>query len=784
MVVSLVLISQLLGCNTGDSNSGGSTGGNLTSDAVVNVDLNGSVGDGPIIGATIDVYNDRGKMLSSVMSDVAAAYEINIKAKGHDYPLLLKVSGGTDLVTGDAPDFQLLSVALNPSEKSININPFSTLVVKMAQSMGGVDAANVSAAKTIVTDSFAFGLDPSIVSDPITAQITESNVANIVKASEVMGEMVRRTRDALLTAGTTVSGDAVIAAIAADLVDGVLDGSGASGVYPTISAVAKVVSGQVLVEALSNSLKVGGVVATGVIDQSIAVTHGAVSSQLSDSVRITSGMLDQTLIALSAAEVLDPGAAMQNIVSVVGGISPDASPAEVVTVLSADASTGLDNAVTLAPYASTGDIAAINQVVVYTGSGGTTTDGTTGGGTTTGGTTGGDTTSLGTAPVASAGGPYGGAAGTEITLDGSASYDQNSASLTYSWDFGDSGIGTGVSPSHVYASSGNYTVTLVVGNGSENSSPATATVSVTDPGVSQPGPLPDSLVSMEAENYSQNVSQGGYAWTAVNPAGYSGSGALETTPNSGTNIDINFVGNSPRLDYTVNFTQAGTYYVWVRGIGATDTDDSLHVGLDGAALTSSDRITGFQNSMAWAWSNNTMDGPVATVNVTSAGVHTVNVWMREDGFIFDKLVLVADGAYVPTGTGPAESPQAGGTTGGDTTSGGTAPIDTTSGGTTSGDTTVPGTPDPVQTGSINLQWTAPVTRTDGTPLSLADIDGYYIDYGDSAGNYPNRLEVPDGTAQSATITDIPVGTYYIVMKTYDVGGHVSPYSSMVAKTTP
>ena len=91
---------------------------------------------------------------------------------------------------------------------------------------------------------------------------------------------------------------------------------------------------------------------------------------------------------------------------------------------------------------------------------------------------------------------------------------------------------------------------------------------------------------------------------------------------------------------------------------------------------------------------------------------------------------------------------------------------------------------PVQTGSLTLQWTAPVTRTDGTPLSLADIDGYRILYGDSAGNYSNRLDVPDGTAQSATITDIPVGTYYIVMTTYDVDGRESAYSSMVAKTAP
>ena len=78
-------------------------------------------------------------------------------------------------------------------------------------------------------------------------------------------------------------------------------------------------------------------------------------------------MLEQTLIALAASQVLDSGAAVQNIVSGVDSITPNASPAEVVTVLPADASTGLDQAVTLAPYASTEDIAAINQVVDFTG---------------------------------------------------------------------------------------------------------------------------------------------------------------------------------------------------------------------------------------------------------------------------------------------------------------------------------------------------------------------------------------------------------------------------------
>jgi hypothetical protein len=89
---------------------------------------------------------------------------------------------------------------------------------------------------------------------------------------------------------------------------------------------------------------------------------------------------------------------------------------------------------------------------------------------------------------------------------------------------------------------------------------------------------------------------------------------------------------------------------------------------------------------------------------------------------------------------------------------------------------------PVQTGSMTLHWTAPVTRADGTPLSLSDIGGYRIYYGPSAGNYPNSLDVTDGTAQSATVTNVSVGTYVIVMTTYDVDGMESAYSQPVTIT--
>jgi hypothetical protein len=85
------------------------------------------------------------------------------------------------------------------------------------------------------------------------------------------------------------------------------------------------------------------------------------------------------------------------------------------------------------------------------------------------------------------------------------------------------------------------------------------------------------------------------------------------------------------------------------------------------------------------------------------------------------------------------------------------------------------------TGSFTLNWTAPATRSDGTPLSLADIDGYRIYYGDSQGYYPNSVDVNDGSLQSVIVDNVPVGSYYVVMTTYDVNGLESAYSSSISK---
>ena len=85
------------------------------------------------------------------------------------------------------------------------------------------------------------------------------------------------------------------------------------------------------------------------------------------------------------------------------------------------------------------------------------------------------------APIADPGGPYTGQPGQAVDFDGSASSDPNDDPLTFSWDFGDGALGSGVNPSHVYAADGTYTVTLVVNDGELDSPVASTTAEIATP---------------------------------------------------------------------------------------------------------------------------------------------------------------------------------------------------------------------------------------------------------------------------------------------------------------
>ena len=87
------------------------------------------------------------------------------------------------------------------------------------------------------------------------------------------------------------------------------------------------------------------------------------------------------------------------------------------------------------------------------------------------------------------------------------------------------------------------------------------------------------------------------------------------------------------------------------------------------------------------------------------------------------------------------------------------------------------TPDPnAESGSIILNWTAPVARVDGTPLAPTEILEYTIYFGTTEGNYTDSFTVPANGENSITVTGlVPGAYYYMAITTRDIEGLESAY---------
>ncbi len=164
-------------------------------------------------------------------------------------------------------------------------------------------------------------------------------------------------------------------------------------------------------------------------------------------------------------------------------------------------------------------------------------------------------------------------------------------------------------------------------------------------------PGPDGIVSVEAEHYDDNVEQSGAKWEEVGPTGgFTGTAGMQVLGPSF--YDPGYAATSPRLDYEINFVKTGTHYVWILAWADGGGDDSCHVGLDGEERPLSSNWTGGGNN----WSNGRYpETGRAQFEVTTPGLHVLNIWVREDGLIVDKIVLTTNPDYTPTGEGPEES---------------------------------------------------------------------------------------------------------------------------------
>ena len=156
---------------------------------------------------------------------------------------------------------------------------------------------------------------------------------------------------------------------------------------------------------------------------------------------------------------------------------------------------------------------------------------------------------------------------------------------------------------------------------------------------------------MECENYDDNDTRTDVAsanWSEESSnSGYGGTGYMQA-PSGGTED----WADGCELGYDIDFTNSGTYYIWIRRWCTSGLTNSAMVGLDGSAIPGSigdrfDNYNGYYDQ--WYWQDHA--NPV----YCSSGTHTFQIRRRERNYCVDRIILGQDSSYSPSGTGPAES---------------------------------------------------------------------------------------------------------------------------------
>jgi hypothetical protein len=355
---------------TGCSSSGeGDYDSAWVGDIEKDIRVSGSVGDGPLVNASVTIRKKNGEELASFKSDGSASYDVALSVSERHFPLLVDATGGTDLVTNTAPDFVLRSAVLSARDSvTANVNPFSTVAYEIAKDLnGGVTRQNLLAAEDIVAKSMNSGLTTLVGSGPLQTPVDGANVSEIVKASEVLAEIIRRTRDALNSSGQAVTADDVIESLGADLIDGVIEGNGGARADARTAAVANVATAEVILEAMSNELHVNGVDATEAMRSAIEQVVPAVSGPALDELGATGEMIYQATIGLEAAYEVTGDARTAELMQALAAVQPGMEPQLVRPLLPSDYRGTLGNAVSTT---ARGDMTVVNSVNQLARSGG------------------------------------------------------------------------------------------------------------------------------------------------------------------------------------------------------------------------------------------------------------------------------------------------------------------------------------------------------------------------------------------------------------------------------
>lgn len=198
---------------------------------------------------------------------------------------------------------------------------------------------------------------------------------------------------------------------------------------------------------------------------------------------------------------------------------------------------------------------------------------------------------------------------------------------------------------------------------------ATGTAQVSPDVVHQPV---DGKLTVEAEAYFEQSLAEPRKWVLVtenagqdikpdgdpsHAATASGGAYLELLPDTRRSHDDTLIrgenfqpqaGQQSILSYKVQIDEPGRYYVWVRTFSTNTEDNGIHVGLNGEWPESGARMQ-WTTKNRWHWASKQRTAEVHTgvpgqiwLDIDTAGEHTIQFSMREDGFEFDAFYLTPE----------------------------------------------------------------------------------------------------------------------------------------------
>jgi hypothetical protein len=724
----IITAAVLSGCfeNEGDTSFSGIDYADL--------ELSGSVGDGPVVDANVRVVSRDGKILAEFLSDASANYNIMLETRSKYYPLSVEATGGTDLVTNRKPDFALTGAIFESgNSRVVNINPFSTFAVALARNLsGGLTAANLDSAERTVATALNSGLDGLASTGPMSTRIDESNIAEMVKASETLGEMVRRTRNVLRAAGFSANGDGAVRALASDLTDGVIDGAGGNGTDRRASAVSTIVYAQVLLESMANELRVNGSDATEAMGAAIDRVSPAAPTRTIDELDVTAEMIDKALIGIAAAYELDESPAIVELHTAVSGIHAGQDSTSVRGLLPAGYKDVLQNALSAIAGEDSQTLDLVNAIA----------------------RTGGDIDAPNLAPSIQGVPASSVVAGSTYSFTPSAK-DVDGDALTFdivnspSWANFDTTTGqlSGTPTATDVGTHDNISISVSDGEFTTSLAPFSIDVSADNSAPQISGVAPGSI------NVGGNYS---FVPTASDPDGDTLAFSVSALP-----LWANFDTTTGQLSGTPTAADVGTHDNISISVSDGEFTTSLApFSIDVSADNSAPQISGMAPGSINVGGNYSF---VPTASDPDGDTLAFSVSALPSWASFD------------TSTGRVSGTPESGDIG--TYSNIVITVSDGQAGTSLAPFSI--TVQAVSPGSVTLSWTPPTENEDGT--ALTDLDGYRIYWGTTAGIYPNSVTIDNESVSTYVIDNLSPGTYEFVATSFNTSGVESAYSSPATK---